>query len=146
VSVSGGVNWLYNWTDSTSAGIAGAAVKLSMPILDAGAAKNQVDSILRQNDVYALQESQLQKSIATAIQGAWQAAQLAGERLEVARLGVDATGLQYQLVSAQRDAGTASNQDLLTAAVNLANSQNALATAQSAAELAVLQLQNVMGY
>jgi outer membrane protein TolC len=59
---------------------------------------------------------------------------------------VDATDLQYKLVSAQRDSGTASNQDLLTAAVNLANSQNALATAQSAAELAVLQLQNVMGY
>jgi outer membrane protein TolC len=51
VSVSGGVNWLYDWTDSTSAGIVGAAVKLSMPILDAGAVKNQVDSILRQNDV-----------------------------------------------------------------------------------------------
>ncbi len=146
VSVSGGVNWLYDWTNSTSAGIVGAAVKLSMPILDAGAVKNQVDSILRQNDAYALQESQLQKSIATAIQGSWQAVQLAGERLEVARLSVDATDLQYQLVSAQRDAGTASNQDLLSAAVNLANAQNALATAQSASELAVLQLQNVMGY
>lgn len=146
VSVTGGVNWLYNWTDLTSAGVAGAAVKLSMPILDAGAAKNQVDSILRQNDVYTLQESQLQKSIATAIQSAWQAVQLAGERLEVAKLSVDATDLQYQLVSAQRDAGTASNQDMLTAAVNLANAQNALATAQSAAELAVLQLQSVMGY
>ncbi len=146
VSVSGGVNWLYNWTDSTSAGVVGAAVKLAMPILDAGAAKNQADSILRQNDVYALQESQLQKNIATAIQSAWQGVQLAGEKLEVAKLSVDATELQYQLVSAQRDAGTASNQDLLTAAVNLANAENALATAQSSAELAVLQLQNVMGY
>jgi outer membrane protein TolC len=146
VSVSGGVNWLYDWTGSTSAGVAGAAVKLSMPILDAGAAKNQVDSIQKQNDVYALQETQLQKSIATAIQSAWQAVQLAGERLEVAKLGVEATDLQYQLVSAQRDGGTASNQDLLTAAVNLANSENALATAQSTAELALLQLQNLMGY
>ena len=42
--------------------------------------------------------------------------------------------------------GTASNQDLLTAAVNLANAKNALAVAQSAAELSVLQLQNLMGY
>jgi outer membrane protein len=146
VSVSGGVNWLYDWTSAMHAGVVGASVKISMPILDAGAVKNQVDSILRQNDVYVLQETQLQKSIATTIQNAWQAVELAGEKLEVAKLGVEASDLQYQLVSAQRDAGTASNQDLLTAAVNLANAENALATAQSAAELAVLQLQNVMGY
>ena len=146
VSVSGGVNWLYDWTGAASAGVVGASVKLSMPVLDAGAVKNQVDSILRQNDVYALQQTQLQKSIAAAIQNAWQAVRLSGERLEVAKLGVEATDLQYQIVSAQRDSGTASNQDLLTAAVNLANAQNALATAQSAAELAVLQLQNAMGY
>jgi len=146
VSVSGGVNWLYDWSSVMHAGVAGAAVKLSMPILDAGAVKNQVDSILRQNDVYALQETQLRKSIATAIQSAWQAVQIDGEKLEVARLGVEANDLQYQIVSAQRDSGTASNQDLLTAAVNLANARNALATAQSTVELAVLQLQNVMGY
>lgn len=146
VSVSGGVNWLYDWTGSMSAGVVGAAVKVSMPILDAGAVKNQVDSILKQNDVYGLQETQLQRSIATAIQSAWQAVQIAGEKLEVAKLGVEASDLQYQLVSAQRDAGTASNQDLLTAAVNLANAENSLATAQSTAELAVLQLQSVMGY
>ena len=116
-----------------------------MPILDAGAVKNQVDALVLQNDVYSVQESQLRKSITTAIRSAWQGVLLARERLAVARLGVEATDLQYQLVSAQRDAGTASNQDLLTAAVNLANAENALATAQSAAQLAVLQLQNLMG-
>jgi outer membrane protein len=145
VSVSGGVNLLHDWNANANAQVLGAAVKVSMPILDAGAVKNQVDALLRQNDVYSTQESQLQKSIATAIRSAWQGVLLTRERLEVAQLGVEATDLQYQLVSAQRDAGTASNQDLLTAAVNLANAENTLATAQSAAQLAVLQLQNVMG-
>jgi outer membrane protein TolC len=121
-------------------------VKVSMPVLDAGSVNNQVKSILSQNGVYALQETQLRKSITTAIQNAWEGVQLAGEKVEVARLSVEAADLQYQIVSAQRDAGTASNQDLLTASVNLANAQNSLATAESAAELAVLQLQNVMGY
>jgi outer membrane protein TolC len=144
VSVSGGMNVLYGWSGNTAA-VLGATVKVSMPILDAGAVKNQVDALLRQNDVYSVQESQLQKSITTAIRSAWQGVILARERLEVAQLGVEATDLQYQLVSAQRDAGTASNQDLLTAAVNLANAENALATAQSTAQLAVLQLQNLMG-
>jgi len=146
VSISGGVNWLYDWTGAASAGVVGASVKLAMPVLDAGAVGNQVDSILKQNDVFALQETQLQKSIAMAIKNAWQAVQLNGERLEVAKLGVEATDLQYQIVGAQRDSGTASNQDLLTAAGNLANARNALAAAQSAAELSVLQLQNLMGY
>jgi outer membrane protein len=144
VSVSGGMNLLYGWSGNPAT-VLGAAVKVSLPILDAGAVKNQVDALLRQNDVYSVQESQLQKSITTAIRSAWQAVILARERLEVAQLGVEATDLQYQLVSAQRDAGTASNQDLLTAAVNLANAENALAIAQSTAQLAVLQLQNLMG-
>jgi outer membrane protein TolC len=145
VSVSGGVNLLYDWTANTAAEVLGAALKVSMPILDSGAVRNQVDALRRQNDVYAVQVSQLQRSITTAIRSAWQGVLLAREKLEVARLGVEATDLQYQLVSAQRDAGTASNQDLLTAAVNLANAENALATAQSAAQLAVLQLQRAMG-
>jgi outer membrane protein TolC len=145
LSVNGGVNLLYDWNANLMAGILGAGVRISMPVLDAGAVKNQVDALLRQNDVYSVQESQLRTSIAAAIRSAWQAVILARERLEVAQLGVEASTLQYQLVSAQRDSGTASNQDLLTAAVNLANAENALANAQSAAQLAVLQLQNVMG-
>jgi outer membrane protein TolC len=150
VSVTGGVNWLYDWSGAgpggPSAGVASAGVRISMPVLDSGAVKNQVDAIARQNDVYAVQETQLRKSITTAIMNAWEGVQLARERAAVDALNVDATSLQLQLVSAQRDAGTASNQDYLTAAVNLANAQNALSTARSAAQLAVLQLQNLMGY
>jgi len=147
VSLTGGVNVLVDLGSSVSqAEAVNLGVKLSMPVLDAGSVENQVKSILSQNGVYTLQEAQLRKSITTAIQNAWEGVQLAGEKVDVARLSVEATDLQYQLVSAQRDAGAASNQDLLTASVNLANAQNSLASAESAAELAVLQLQNVMGY
>jgi outer membrane protein len=147
VSVTGGVNVLLDLGNPTApADSANLGVKLSMPVLDAGAVDSQVRSILRQNDVYAVQQSQLRKSITTAIQNAWENVRIANDRLDVARLSVEATDLQFQLVSAQRDTGTASNQDLLTAAVNLANAQNTQASAESAAELAVLQLQSVMGY
>jgi outer membrane protein len=147
LSVTGGLNWLYDWTTGpTSAGVASAGVKIAMPVLDAGAVKNQVDAIVRQNQVYAVQEAQFQKSITTGIKNAWEGVQLARERAAVAALNVEATSLQLQLVSAQRDAGTASNQDYLTAAVNLANAQNAANVAKSAAQLAVLQLQSLMGY
>jgi outer membrane protein len=147
VSLTGGVNVLFDLGSSvTQAESVNLGVKLSMPVLDAGSVGNQVKSILSQNGVYALQQAQLRKSITTAIQNAWEGVQLSNEKVEVARLSVEAADLQYQIVSAQRDAGTASNQDLLTASVNLANAQNTLATAESAAELAVLQLQAVMGY
>ncbi len=145
VSVSGGVNVLYDWNANAIAEIAGAGVTLSLPVLDAGAVQNQVEAILRQDDVYTAQAAQLRTSISSAIRAAWQAVELARERRDVAQLGVEAMDLQYQLTSVQRDAGTASNQDLLTAAVNLANAETALAAAQSAAQLAVLQLQNLMG-
>ncbi len=147
VSVSGGVDVLLDWGSPVSqANSANVGVKVSMPVLDAGATRNLESSILRQNQVYALQETQLRKSITTAIQAAWDNVLLARAKVEVAQMSVEATNLQYQLTSVQRDSGTASNQDLLTAAVNLANAQNALAGAQSGAQLAVLQLQNVMGY
>jgi outer membrane protein len=147
VSVTGGVNMLVDLGNTPTQGDSvNLGVKVSMPVLDAGSVDNQVKSILSQNRVYELQQAQLRKSITTAIQNAWENVQLAGQRADVARLSVEATDLQYQLVSAQRDAGAASNQDLLTASVNLANAQNSLAVAQSAAQLAVLQLQNVMGY
>jgi outer membrane protein len=147
VSVSGGVSVLMDLGSSvTQADSANLAVKVSMPVLDAGAVGNQVKSIESQARVYDLQLSQLRASITTAIRSAWDSVQIANRRVEVAKLSVEATDLQYQLVSAQRDAGAASNQDLLTAAVNLANAQNSLAGAENAAELAVLQLQNTMGY
>jgi outer membrane protein len=147
VSVSGGVGVLMDLgSPVTQAESANLALKVSMPVLDAGAVGNQVKSIQSQNSVYNLQISQLRKSITTAVRSAWDGVQIANKKVAVAQLSVEATDLQYQLVSAQRDAGTASNQDLLSAAVNLANAQNSLAGAQSAAELAVLQLQSVMGY
>jgi outer membrane protein TolC len=147
VSVSGGVNVLVDLGSSTpQADSVNLGVKVSMPVLDAGSIDNQVKSILSQNGVYTLQVAQLRKSITTAVGNAWESLHLAGEKTEVARLAVEAADLQYQIVSVQRDAGAASNQDLLTASVNLANAQNTLAIAESAAELAALQLQNVMGY
>ena len=147
VSVTGGVNMLVDLGSSLSHGDSvNIGVKISMPVLDAGSVDNQVKSILSQNSVFALQQAQLRKSITTAIQNAWEGVQLAGEKADVARMSVEATDLQYQLVNAQRDAGTASNQDLLASSVNLANAQNSLAAAENAVQLAVLQLQNVMGY
>ncbi len=147
VSVNGGANVLLDWSNvNNNGGTVNAGVKVSMPILDAGGVRNQVNAILRQNDVFALQETQLRKSITTAIQNAWDSLSLAREKLELAGLSADTFTLQYQIISAAHDAGTASTQDLLTASVNAATAQTALAAAKSAVQLAALTLLNSMGY
>jgi outer membrane protein len=146
VSVSGTLGAAVTWAQApVSYEYGSVSVKVSMPIIDAGAVGNQVEALTRQDQAYAIQDGQLRKSIANAVRGAWDALRIAREKVEVARLSVDAGELQLSIAAAQHDAGTASTQDLLTATVNAANAQNSLASANSAAQLAALSLLNLMG-
>ena len=145
VSVTGGVSQFVDY-NSKSAWLANAGVKVAMPILDAGAAKNLVDAALKQDEIFRLQESQLQKSIAATIQNDWEAIQILNERVEVARLTAENDDLLVEVYRIQAQNGAASNQDLLTASVNAAGAHTAYVQAQSNAELAVLQLLSDMGY
>ncbi len=146
VSVSGGINWLVDWTGIKGAGIINAGVTVGLPILDAGLVMHLQQEKMLQDNVFAVQESQLRKSIAADIQDAFESVDLARERLELARLTAENMDLLLELTRTQRDFGTMTNQDFLTAAVNAANAQTALAAARSNAQLAVLTLQNAMGY
>ena len=145
VSVTGGVSQFYDWTGQ-SAWLANAGVKVAMPILDAGAVKNLVDAALKQDEIYMLQERQLQKSIAATIQNDWEAVQIQNERVEVARMTAENDDLLVEVYRIQNQNGTASAQDLLTASVNAASARTAYVQAQSNAQLAVLQLLSDMGY
>jgi outer membrane protein TolC len=145
VSVSGGVGLLYDWTGN-DVGEVSAGVKVSMPVLDAGAVKNQVQAIQKQNEVYAAQENQLVKNITVSIRNSWDGVQIAKEKLDYAKLAADTTDLQLQIVKTQQEKGTASTQDLLTASVNAANALTALQSARSSYQLAVLLLTSAMGY
>jgi len=145
VSLTGGVAEIFDWT-ATSAWLVNAGVKVAMPILDAGAVKYLVDAALKQDEIYALQERQLQKSIAATIQNDWEAVQIQNERVEVARLTAENDDLLVEVYRIQNQNGTASTQDLLTASVNAASAHTAYVQAQSNAQLAVLQLLSDMGY
>jgi outer membrane protein TolC len=145
VSLTGGVAQIFDWS-ATSAWLVNAGVKVSMPILDAGAVRNLVDAALKQDEIYAVQERQLQKTIAAAIQNDWEAVQIQNERVEVARLTAENDDLLVEVYKIQNQNGTASTQDLLTASVNAASARTAYVQAQSNAQLAVLQLLGDMGY
>jgi len=145
ISVTGGINQAFDW-DLQTAWYANAGVKISLPILDAGAAQNLVIAGQKQDQAYALQEQQLRATITAAIQNDWEALDLANQRVELARLTAENDDLLVEVYKIQAQNGTASEQDLLTASVNAASAHTAYVQAQSNAKLAVLQLLNDMGY
>jgi len=146
VSVIGGVDMVIDNTANTYAGLANAGVKVAMPILDAGAARNLVDQSTRLDQVYQSQSAQLRKSIAADVQDAWESMELAREKADLAAQTADNDDLIVDVYKIQSRNGTASTQDLLTASVNAATAHTAAVQAQAATQLAVLQLLNVMGY
>jgi outer membrane protein TolC len=146
VSLTGGVNEVLDYNGPASAWYANVGLKIAMPILDAGAVSNLVDAALQQDQAYALQEVQLRKSIAVAIQNDWENVELQNERVELARLTAENDDLLVEVYRIQNQNGTASTQDLLTASVNAATAHTAYVQAQSNAQLAVLQLLSDMGY
>jgi outer membrane protein TolC len=148
VTVYGGGAYLVNITpgNGKTAWAWGLSAKVAMPILDADLAKHQQEEKAGLDSVYVSQEEQLRQSIAADIQDAYEMVGIAKERLAVAKLAAESTDLQLEVVRTQNQYGTATTQDLLTAAVNAANASNTLATASSGYQLAVLQLQYVMGY
>jgi len=150
ISVGGGATLFLDYYPTNPnngwAGLVNAGVKVSMPVLDAGAAQNLIDAGTRLDGVYTDQMSQLQKSIAADVQDAWETMELQKERVELARQTAENDDLLVEVYKVQSRSGTASTQDLLTASVNAANAHTALVQAQSAAQLAVLQLLSVIGY
>ncbi len=145
VSVTGGVSQYVDY-NSRQAWLVNAGVKVAMPILDAGAVKNLVDAAQKQDEIFMVQERQLQKSIAAAIQNDWENIQILNERTEVARLTAENDDLLVEVYRIQSQNGSASTQDLLTASVNAASAHTTYVQAQSNAQLAVLQLLSDMGY
>jgi outer membrane protein TolC len=147
VSLTGTSYWLYDTllSPNPNAMTIGLGGKVSLPILDSGSAAYQEEANRYQSSVYDLQDDQYRRSISLAIENDYESVQLQREKLELASLTAENSKGQYNLKKIQRQYGTATNQDVLTAAVNMANANTALATARNNLELAILQLQNDMG-
>jgi outer membrane protein TolC len=144
LSVVGGIGQALDWNQQ-SAWYAGAGVKLSLPILDAGASQSLVTAGQKQDEAYSLQERQLQRTISALIQNDWENVQIANERVELARLAAENDDMLVEVYRIQNLNGAASAQDLLSASVTAAGARTAYVQAQNNAALAVLQLQSDSG-
>jgi outer membrane protein len=145
VTVSGGSYMFLDNIQATSAEAVSLGVKIGMPVLDSGSAEYQAESTRYQKEVYDLQDGQYRRSIALGIENAYQMVQLQKDKYELAKSSADNSEAQYELYKVQRQYGTATNQDVLTAAVNMVNARNTAFAARNSLDLAILQLLNAMG-
>ena len=146
VTLSGKAGAALTWgTPNKNGESATLGVSVAMPIMDAGAAKSQIDAARAAEGVYAVQASQLRKNIEADIRDYWWAASIQLERIDAAKRSYDLATQQESLVQSQKTYGTATNQDLLNAAVATANTEVAWLKARSDYLLAILSLETAMG-
>ena len=146
ISVNGGVNLIYQWQGSATAGQGSLGAKVTIPVLDSGAAAHQLEANGIQDEEFGIQADQLRARIATDVEEAFNLAQIQLQRLETAKLTAERSELRLKLRQIELSFGTAKNQDLLDAAVEYANTRSALTAARRSVHMAVLQLRNLMGY
>jgi len=145
VSVTGGGYLVVDSLGNSNAQTLSLGCSIGLPILDSGSTAYQEAANRYQKDIYDLQEDQYRRSIALAVENAYNTFQLRKQKLELAELTAQNAEGQYELKKLQRQYGTATNQDVLTASVTLINDRTALATARNDLSLAVLALQSAMG-
>lgn len=146
LTATGGLNAVLSWAATPTNGeSASLGLRVAMPILDAGAAKAQSDAAIDTVDTFHTQAAQLRKNISADIRDAWWSATIQLKRVDLAKRSADLADAQLNLFKVQNQYGTATNQDLLTAAVNSANAEAAWLTARSGYLLAVLALETAMG-
>jgi Outer membrane protein len=146
VTLSGGGGAAFSWnaTPMQEAALSLGA-KISLPILDSGAADLQAKTAEAQAQLYDLQAAQLQKTLASDIRDYFETAQLSAEKIELARQSADLAEAQFDLVKAQNQFGTATTQDVLTASVTAATAEVNYGTARNTYLLAELSLETAMG-
>lgn len=143
LSLTGGISTAT--ASSADASYASLGVKLSLPVLDGGAARAQEAQAGALVASYASQRRQLERSISADIRDAWWMADIQRQKIDLASQSMSLNEAQLALVKAQNSFGTATNQDLLAASVNSANAASAWATAKYNYLLAVLALETAMG-
>jgi len=124
---------------------ASLGAKISLPILDSGAAAAQVAAAQAQIAIYDAQARALSKGIERDIRDAYWMASILRERVSVAAESRDMYEKKLELVRTQLQYGTATNQDLLGAQVDAANAGAAYLKAKGDYLLQEIALETAMG-
>ena len=146
VSVNGSVGFAQDWTANVSSGIFAAGVSIALPpLLDGGLQGAQVQQAVDQVSSYKVQQDQERQSIAIDVQNALFSVRDTRDRLDLASQNVAQAQGEYDLEKAKRAAGLETTLNVLTAFSALTTAQVGLEQARSTYNLAVLNLDSVMG-
>jgi outer membrane protein TolC len=146
VSVNGSVGIAQDWTANVSSGTFSAGVSIALPpLLDGGLQGAQVQQAADQIASFRLQQDQERQSIAIDVQNALFGVRDARDRLDLASQNVVQAQGEYDLEKAKRAVGLETTLNVLTAFSALTSAQVGLEQARSTYNLAVLNLDNVMG-
>jgi outer membrane protein len=146
VSLTGSLDLGQNWATNNTEGAFTAGAKIALPpLFDGGQRRAQLQQASDQISSFAVQEDQQRQSIAIDVQNALFGVKDARDRLDLAHLNVQQAQGQYDLEKAKLTVGVGTTLDLLTAFSVLTTAQVGLVQAGSNYELALLNLQNVMG-
>jgi outer membrane protein TolC len=146
LSLTGGVGFAQSWaTAPLSADALSVGAKVTLPLIDSGAAGLQAKASEGQAAAYVLQAAQLRKTLSSDIRDYYETAQLLAEKIGLAKQSAELAESQFDLVKAQNTFGTATTQDVLTASVTAATAEVSYGSARNAYLLAELSLETAMG-
>ena len=124
---------------------ASLGAKLTLPILDAGAAEAQVSAASAALGVLEAQASQLSRSIESDIRDAYRMAFILRDRIALAEDAKDLAERKLELARTQMKYGTATNQDLIDAQNAASSAGAAYLKAKGDYLLQVIMLESAMG-
>lgn len=145
VSLTAGVTGLVDPAANRSVVVGQVGVNVGVPLWDAGQSGGSMAQAEKVQVGYLTQIHQLTRSIPVDIREGWNAWTQAQQRYDLAQLNAKNYDLQLQIVRAQVDAGSKTLADQFTAEVNASTAAFGLLKAKITAQLAALQLQNLLG-
>ena len=145
VVVSGGVTDYVDTGANKSTLVGQVGVSIGAPLWDAGAAGSQYKQAERTLANYTTQKHQLAQSIPVDIEEGWKAWQQAQKRYDLSQVNRKANDLQLDIVNAQFKAHIKTISDVFTAQINATTAEFGVLKAKITAQLAALQLQNLLG-
>jgi len=145
VSASGSAGLSRDWESDRTSGNWSARLQVSVPILDSGAAKRQIELQRMENASTERDIADLEAAIRMEVAEALAAVGEARAKLELASLTLSQAELKDELARTQVEIGTGSPIEALTASVNLTGARITLLKAQGDLQVAVLQYRRSLG-
>jgi outer membrane protein TolC len=145
VTVTGGVTDYLDTTANKSTLVGQVGVTLGAALWDAGALGSEYKQAERTLAGYNTQKHQLAQSIPVDIEEAWKSWQEDVKRYELSLVNRKANDLQLDIVNAQFKAHIKTISDVFIAEINATTAEFGVLTAKITAQLAALNLQNLLG-